>query len=166
MMLARGNEGARGYCQPAPSSRVEPWPRVCRLDESSTGPGTGGKVRYARHASPTKAFRSPQNGVWLWRTGGETSLLQAIRPDLVALDKVFETDRSLRPYYAGEPTHLQRRREPPHKYIGVNCAVADSSNDPEGATIERGQALLETIVERVAIRARALLADSTSAASR
>ena len=38
---------------------------------------------------------------------GETSLLQAIGPDLVALDKVFETDRSLRPYYAGEPTHLQ-----------------------------------------------------------
>jgi creatinine amidohydrolase len=98
--------------------------------------------------------------------GGETSLLQAIRPDLVALDKVFETDRSLRPYYAGEPTHLQRRRETPHKYIGVNCAVADPSNDPEGATIERGQALLETIVERVAIRARALLAESTSGASR
>jgi len=98
--------------------------------------------------------------------GGETSLLQAIRPDLVALDKVFETDRSLRPYYAGEPTHLQRRRETPHKYIGVNCAVADLSNDPEGATIERGQALLETIVERVAIRARALLAESTSGASR
>ena len=98
--------------------------------------------------------------------GGETSLLQAIRPDLVALDKVFETDRSLRPYYAGEPTHLQRRRETPHKYIGVNCAVADPSNDPEGATIERGQALPETIVERVAIRARALLAESTSGASR
>jgi creatinine amidohydrolase len=98
--------------------------------------------------------------------GGETSLLQAIRPDLVALDKVFETDRSLRPYYAEEPTHLQRRRESPHKYIGVNCAVADSSNDPEGATIERGQALLETIVERVAVRARALLAESTSGASR
>ena len=98
--------------------------------------------------------------------GAETSLLLALRPDLVALDKVFETDRSLRSYYAEEPTHLQRRRETPHKYIGVNCAVTDSSNDPEGATIERGRVLLETIVERVAIRARALLAESTSGASR
>jgi hypothetical protein len=44
MMVARGNESARGYCQPASSSRVEPWPRVCRLDESSTDPGIGGKV--------------------------------------------------------------------------------------------------------------------------
>ena len=98
--------------------------------------------------------------------GGETSLLLALRPDLVALDKVLETDRSLRPYYAEEPTHLQRRRETPHKYIGVNCAVADSSNDPEEATIERGRVLLETIVERVAGRARALLAESTSGAGR
>lgn len=96
--------------------------------------------------------------------GGETSLLLALRPDLVALDKVLETDRSLRPYYAEEPTHLQRRKETPHKYIGVICAVADSSNDPEGATVERGRVLLETIVERVAARARALLAESTSGA--
>jgi creatinine amidohydrolase len=98
--------------------------------------------------------------------GGETSLLMAIRPDLVALDKVFETDRSLRPYYAEEPAHLQRRRETTHKYVGVNCGVADSSNDPEEATIERGRVLLEAIVERVALRARALLAESTSGASR
>jgi creatinine amidohydrolase len=98
--------------------------------------------------------------------GGETSLLLALRPELVALDKVLETDRSLRAYYAEEPTHLQRRRETPHKYIGVNRAVSDSSNDPEEATIERGRALLETIVGRVAERARALLADSTSGAGR
>ena len=98
--------------------------------------------------------------------GGETSLLMAIRPDLVALDKVFETDRSLSAYYADEPSHLQRRRETPNKYIGVNCGVTDASNDPEEATIERGQALLENIVERVAARARALLEHSTSSASR
>ena len=91
--------------------------------------------------------------------GGEMSLLMAIRPDLVALDRTFETDRSLRPYYAGEPTHLRRRKETPHKYIGVNPAVTDASNDPEDATVERGRLLLETIVERVALRARALLAE-------
>jgi creatinine amidohydrolase len=90
--------------------------------------------------------------------GGETSLLMAIRPDLVALDKTFETDRSLRPYYTGEQAHLRRRRETRHKYIGVNPAVTDASNDPEEATIERGRMLLETIVGRVAVRARALLA--------
>ena len=94
--------------------------------------------------------------------GGETSLLLAIRPDLVALDKVFETDRSLLPYYAKEPAHLQRRRETPNKYIGVNPAVTDSSNDPERATIERGRVLLEAIVERVAARAQALLVESMS----
>ncbi len=86
----------------------------------------------------------------------------AIHPDLVALDKTFETDRSLRHYYAKEPEHLRRRRESPHKYIGVNPGVADSSNDPEGATAERGRVLLETIVERVSARAQALLAETTS----
>lgn len=55
--------------------------------------------------------------------GGETSLLMAIRPELVALDRVLETDRSLRSFYAGEPAHLHRRRETPHGYIGVNTAV-------------------------------------------
>jgi creatinine amidohydrolase len=94
--------------------------------------------------------------------GGETSLLMAIRPDLVALDKAFETDRSLRAYYAGEPAHLRRRRETPHRHIGVNTGVADSSNDPEGATVERGRALLEAIVERVAARAGVLLRETTS----
>ena len=97
--------------------------------------------------------------------GSETSLLMAIRPDLVALDKVFETDRSLRHYYAEESEHLRRRRETPHKYIGVNPAVADASNDPERATVERGQVLLETIVERVAARARALLVEVLSSES-
>jgi len=97
--------------------------------------------------------------------GSETSLLMAIRPDLVAFDKIFETDRSLRSYYAEEPEHLRRRRETPHKYIGVNPAVADASNDPERATVERGQVLLETIVERVAARARALLMEVLSSES-
>jgi creatinine amidohydrolase len=96
--------------------------------------------------------------------GGETSLLMAIRPDLVALDKMFETDRSLRHFYAGEQEHLRRRRETPHKYIGVNPAVADASNDPEGATVERGRLLLEAIVERVATRARTLLVETTNGA--
>lgn len=94
--------------------------------------------------------------------GGETSLLLAIRPDLVSLDKTFETDRSLRPFYAGVPEHLQRRSENPHEYIGVNPAVADSSNDPERATAERGRALLDTIVERVAARAQTLLRETTT----
>ncbi|HEX6710603.1 MAG TPA: creatininase family protein [Rubrobacter sp.] len=98
--------------------------------------------------------------------GGETSLLMAIRPDLVSLDKTFETDRSLRPYYAGAPAHLRRRRETGNKYIGVNTAVAGASNDPEEATVERGRTLLGTIVERVAIRARALLAEVAGEAGR
>ena len=92
-------------------------------------------------------------------------LLMAIRADLVALDKVFETNRSLRHYYAEEPEHLRRRKETPHKYIGVNPAAADASNDPERATVERGQVLLETIVERVAARARALLMEVLSSES-
>lgn len=70
------------------------------------------------------------------------------------------------PYYAGEPTHLRRRRETPHEYIGVNPAVADTSNLPEGATIERGHMVLEAIVERVAARAQALLADVMSSEGR
>jgi creatinine amidohydrolase len=93
-------------------------------------------------------------------------LLLAIHPGLVALDKVFETDRALLPYYAGEPAHLQRRRETPHKYIGVNTAVADTSNDPEGATIDRGRMLLEVIVERVAARAQRLLDEVMSSENR
>ena len=68
--------------------------------------------------------------------GGETSLLLAIHPDLVALEKVFETDRSLLPYYAKEPA------------------------------IERGRVLLEAIVERVAARAQELLMESMGSESR
>lgn len=92
--------------------------------------------------------------------GGETSLLMAMRPYLVALDKTFETDRSLRPCYSQEQRHLERRRETPHGYIGVNTGVADASNDPEGATVERGRELLEAIMERVAARARLLLTEA------
>ena len=98
--------------------------------------------------------------------GGETSLLMAIRPDLVALEKTFETDDSLRPYYANEQAHLRRRRETPSKYIGVDPAVTDASNGPEGATTERGVALLEAIVERVAMLAEALLTRTTSGSDR
>lgn len=87
--------------------------------------------------------------------GGETSLLMAIRPELVDLSKTLETDSALRPYYAGEPAHLQRRRETGYKYIGVLRGVEDESNDPElTASVERGRLLLKTISKRVAERAR------------
>ncbi len=92
--------------------------------------------------------------------GGETSLLMAIRPDLVDLGKTFETDGLLRPYYAGQPAHLRRRRETDYKYIGVLTGEDDESNDPElTASVERGQVLLETISMRIAQRATALLAE-------
>jgi len=78
----------------------------------------------------------------------------------------LETDSSLRHYYAGEEEHLRRRRGTPHEYIGVNPAVADASNDPEGATVERGRVLLETVVERVAARARTLLTETTGGEDR
>ncbi len=97
--------------------------------------------------------------------GGETSLLLALRPDLVALDKIFETDRSLRPYYAQEQTHLHHRATTSHKYIGVLTGVNDDTNDPELATAERGQLLLATIVERVATAAQALLQTVTADAN-
>lgn len=92
--------------------------------------------------------------------GGETSLLMAIRPDLVDLSKALETDRSLRSYYAGQPEHLLRRQETQHKYIGVDPGSEDGSNDPElTASAERGQLLLRTISERIAGRAKVLLAE-------
>ena len=90
--------------------------------------------------------------------GGETSLLMAVRPDLVALDKTFETDRSLALYHATEPRHLARRQDTPHRYIGLFTGADDGSNDPEStANRERGQRLLDTIAERIAERAVALL---------
>jgi creatinine amidohydrolase len=91
--------------------------------------------------------------------GGETSLLMAIRPELVDLSKTLETGRSLKYYYAGQPEHLLRRRETEHKYIGVDSDCDDDSNDPElTASVERGQLLLNTISKRIAERAQALLA--------
>jgi creatinine amidohydrolase len=91
--------------------------------------------------------------------GGETSLLMAIRPELVDLSKTLETDGLLGPWYAGQPEHLQRRRETKNKYIGVLTGVEDESNDPElTASIERGRLLLDTISKRIAEHARALLA--------
>jgi creatinine amidohydrolase len=97
--------------------------------------------------------------------GGETSLLMAIRPDLVDLGKTLETDGLLGPYYAGQPDHLKRRRETKHKYIGVFTGMKDGTNDPElAASRERGRLLLETISKRIAQRARELLAGATAGA--
>ncbi len=90
--------------------------------------------------------------------GGETSLLMAIRPDLVDLSKTLETDGALRSYYAEMPEHLGRRRTTKYKYIGVLRGVKDDSNDPElTASAARGQLLLEKISRRIAERAAALL---------
>jgi creatinine amidohydrolase len=95
--------------------------------------------------------------------GGETSLLMAIRPDLVDLSKTLETGGILRPYYAEQLEHLQRRRETKHKYIGVCTDVEDESNDPElTASTERGQLLLDTISKRIAEQAKALLAEAVA----
>jgi creatinine amidohydrolase len=92
--------------------------------------------------------------------GGETSLLMAIRPDLVDLSKTLETNGILRSCYAKAPEHLQRRRETKNKYIGIFTAVTDESNDPElTASAGRGQLLMETISARIAERAKALLAE-------
>jgi len=92
--------------------------------------------------------------------GGETSLLMAIRPDLVDLNKTLETSGILKPYYAQQPEHLQRRRTMPNKYIGVLTGAENASNDPElTASIERGQLLLDTISRRIAERAKTLLAE-------
>jgi len=94
--------------------------------------------------------------------GGETSLLMAIRPDLVDLSKTLETDGSLRRYYAGQPEHLQRRRATKNKYIGVFTDADDESNDPEvTASTERGKVLLDNISKRIAERAKVLLVEAT-----
>lgn len=93
--------------------------------------------------------------------GGETSLLMAIRPDLVDLSKAFETDGALREFYAGQPAHLHRRRVTSNKYIGVLVAAEDGANDPETtASAERGRALLEAISDNLAASAKALLAET------
>ncbi len=98
--------------------------------------------------------------------GGETSLLMAIRPDLVDLDKTLETAGRLRNCYQLAPEHLRRRRATPNKYIGVLRGIQDESNDPEtSASVERGQALLQAIAARIAERAAALLEGNRSAVS-
>jgi creatinine amidohydrolase len=90
--------------------------------------------------------------------GGETSLLMAIRPDLVDLSRTLATDDLLRSSYASMPEHLERRRETDSKYIGVKTGVEDDTNDPElTASAQRGRHLLAVISERVAARAQALL---------
>lgn len=98
--------------------------------------------------------------------GGETSLLMAIRPDLVALDKALETDRSLASFYANEPQHLARRREQPDGYIGLFTGSDGDANDPvRSSSVERGELLLRAISERIAARASALLADVRSSST-
>jgi creatinine amidohydrolase len=95
--------------------------------------------------------------------GGETSLLMAIRPDLVDLTLTFETGSLLRPYYAGQPEHLHRRGETKHKYIGVFTDMDDGSNDPEStASPERGRLLLEIISKRITEYALKWLAEATA----
>ena len=90
--------------------------------------------------------------------GGETSILMALRPELVDLDKTFETDMSLRSYYTKQPDHLRRRRETSYRYIGVLLPIDDGSNDPElTASVERGERLLAVISERIAEQAKMLL---------
>jgi len=97
--------------------------------------------------------------------GGETSLLMAVRPDLVDLSLVFETGGRLAGFYQGQPEHLRRRRETPHRYIGLFTGAADGSNDPESsASAERGRFLLEQIAARIAARASALLEGGESPA--
>jgi creatinine amidohydrolase len=97
--------------------------------------------------------------------GGETSLLMAIQPDLVDLGKTLETDGLLRPWYAGQPEHQQRRRTTENKYIGVLTSAEAGSNDPElTASVERGRQLLAAISQRIAERASALLAETSSGA--
>lgn len=93
--------------------------------------------------------------------GGETSLLMAIRPDLVDLNLTFETDRTRRPWYAGNPEHLERRRTTPNRYIGVLTGAEDDSNDPErSSSNQRGELLLNTISARLAEEAEGLLASA------
>lgn len=87
---------------------------------------------------------------------GETSLLMALRPELVRKDLIFETGVSLKDHYATMPEHIQRRAVTHYKYIGVLTAAPDGSNDPEHASVERGQFLLETISTRLAERAKTL----------
>jgi hypothetical protein len=84
----------------------------------------------------------------------------AIRPELVRLELVYETDKSLKEHYAGMPEHLRRRQETRHKYISILTAAADGSNDPEMASEERGRFLLETIAARLAERARGLVKEA------
>jgi len=96
--------------------------------------------------------------------GGETSLLMAIRPDLVDLSKTLETGGALRECYAGQSAHLQRRRVTANKYIGVLVAAENGANDPETtASAERGRMLLDAISDNLTARARELLAETVQA---
>ena len=90
--------------------------------------------------------------------GGETSLLMAIRPELVDLNLALETDGELRDYYKRNKEHLEHRRNSPHKYTGILTGVEGSSNDPESSSsTERGKQLLDTISSELASRAMAMV---------
>ncbi len=126
-----------------------------------------GRLFLARHPAMRWALLTDQRMAgdlfypWEHAAGGETSLLLAIRPDLVDLGKTLATDRELRSAYERIwPEHLARRRATDNKYIGVLRGVDDESNDPErSASVARGQQLLDTISRRIAAHATALLAD-------
>ena len=90
--------------------------------------------------------------------GGETSLLMAIRPELVDLDLALETDGKLRDHYQRNQEHLRRRQETRHKYIGVLTGVDGNSNDPEtSSSAARGKQLLDAISSELARRAIAMV---------
>jgi len=125
-----------------------------------------GEIFLSRNPKMKWVFMTDQEVVpdlhypWEHAAGGETSLLMAIRPDLVDLRKTLSTDSELRDYYKGQPAHLQNRRMAKNKYIGILTGTDDGSNDPElTASMERGLILLDTISKRIADRALELLSE-------
>jgi len=125
-----------------------------------------GEIFLSRNPKMKWVFMTDQEVVpdlhypWEHAAGGETSLLMAIRPDLVDLRKTLSTDSELRDYYKGQPAHLQNRRMTKNKYIGILTGADDGSNDPElTASMERGLILLDTISKRIADRALELLSE-------
>jgi creatinine amidohydrolase len=90
--------------------------------------------------------------------GGETSILMAVRPELVNLKMTFETSRSLQPWYERAREHIERRKTTPNRYIGVLTGVENGSNDPEStSSAARGERLLTAISSELARRAAGLL---------
>ena len=76
--------------------------------------------------------------------GGETSLLMAIRPDLVALDKTLETDRSLRARYPRRPrtntsASTPGSRTPPTTRRGRRSSAAGRCSRPSSGGWRQGR---------------------------